>query len=257
MRVILAAVVWAGVAFSFHGCRSVDRDCLFQTSTLNALLDGVYDGATTVGELLQNGDFGIGTFEALDGEMIVLDGVVYQVTSTGAVNVMPPTAATPFACVTFFGSDRVFTVAPGIGFAAFGSWLDESLGMREIPIAVRLNGRFRRVKARSVPRQSKPFPPLAAVAEKQTVFEFEDIEGTVVGFRLPGYMKGINVAGYHLHFISRDRKSGGHLLDFSVDAATVAVDVTPRLLLDLPLSQAFVNADLSSDREAEVHRIER
>ena len=79
--------------------------------------------------------------------------------------------------------------------------------------AIRLDGRFELVRARSVPAQSPPYRPLTEVVADQHVFELEDVAGTMLGFRFPAYVEGIEVAGYHLHFISDDRTRGGHVLD--------------------------------------------
>ena len=54
---------------------------------MTALLDGIYDGEMTIGELLGKGNFGIGTFDALDGEMIILDGVCYQLRGDGTATI--------------------------------------------------------------------------------------------------------------------------------------------------------------------------
>lgn len=59
------------------------KGSLFQASTINALVEGINEGDTTVKELKKHGDFGIGTFDDLDGEMIELDGKFYQIKSDG------------------------------------------------------------------------------------------------------------------------------------------------------------------------------
>ena len=82
--------------------------------------------------------------------------------------------------------------------------------------AVMIQGEFSYVKTRSVPAQEKPYPPLAEVTKNQPTFEFTDVTGTMVGFRCPPYVTGINVPGYHLHFLTDDRTAGGHLLEFTV-----------------------------------------
>ena len=78
---------------------------VFQTSTISALLAGVYDGELTVRELLAHGDFGVGTFDQLDGEMVVLDGTCYRLRSDGSARIADPSTHTPFAAVTDFVPD--------------------------------------------------------------------------------------------------------------------------------------------------------
>jgi alpha-acetolactate decarboxylase len=75
---------------------------LFQVSTSGALVAGLYEKEVDVKSILEHGDFGLGTFANLDGEMVVLDGRVYQVQGTGRVSEASPDAGAPFAVVTRF-----------------------------------------------------------------------------------------------------------------------------------------------------------
>ena len=174
------------------------QDTLMQVSTIDALLSGLYDGTMTIAELRQSGDFGIGTFDRLNGEMVMLDGIVYRVRSDGKVDVVPGTDTTPFAAVTFFESELRRDIASGTDFLMFQQWLDSLLPNLNLFYAVRLEGHFRVMKTRSVPQQTKPYPALADVARHQPEFEFEDVEGVIVGYRSPAFVKGIGVPGYHL-----------------------------------------------------------
>jgi acetolactate decarboxylase len=123
--------------------------------------------------------------------------------------------------------------------------------------AIRIEGFFPYVKARSVFRQQQPYPPLVEVAKKQSVFEFTQVKGVIVGFRYPQYLAGVNMAGYHCHFISADRQHGGHLLDCRVEGATVAIDTIPNFYLRLPQSQEFLGKDLTKEKQHELERVER
>lgn len=254
----LKAAALAGMLIMFFWMPALaGQDTLVQVSTIDALLSGLYDGTMTIGALRQFGDFGIGTFDRLNGEMVVLDGRVYRVRSDGQVDVVPDTETTPFAAVTFFESGLHREVAAGMDFLAFQQWLDSVLPSPNLFYAVRLEGRFRFMKTRSVPPQSKPYPALAEVAKHQPVFEFEDVDGVIVGYRSPAFVKGIGVPGYHLHFLTRDRKAGGHILGFTVQQATVDIDQTSELLLRLPGSTAFSGADLGQDRSADLKQVEQ
>jgi acetolactate decarboxylase len=233
------------------------RDTLVQVSTIDALLGGLYDGTMSIAELRRNGDFGIGTFDRLNGEMLVVDGTVYRVRSDGGVDVVPDADSTPFAAVTFFDADFRRPISPGTDFKAFQQWLDGLLPNPNLFYAVRIEGRFRFMKTRSVPPQSKPYPALSEVARHQPEFEFEDVAGVIVGYRSPAFVKGIGVPGYHLHFLTLDRQAGGHILGFTVAQAHVAVDQTADLLLRLPESSAFSGMDLGKDRSAELKRVEQ
>jgi acetolactate decarboxylase len=204
----------------------VQRETLFQISTVDALINGIYDGVTTIGELKNYGDFGIGTFEALDGEMAVIDGEVYQIKADGVAYPVADSMETPFAAVTFFDIDLEETVPSGINYQQLQVFLDGILPTGNIFYAIKIEGTFSYMKTRSVPAQVKPYPKLVEVTENQSIFEFYNIGGTIVGFYCPSYVNGINVSGYHLHFLTEDKNAGGHILDFTVKNASVQVDYT-------------------------------
>jgi acetolactate decarboxylase len=173
------------------------------------------------------------------------------------VEVVPDAGTTPFAAVTFFEPDFRRDVVSGTDFPAFQQWLDALLPNLNLFYAVRLEGHFRLMKTRSVPAQSKPYPALAEVAKHQPVFDFEDVQGVIVGYRSPAFVKGIGVPGYHLHFLTSDRQAGGHILAFTVQQATVEIEQTSDFLLRLPKSKAFSGVDLGQDRSAELKQVEQ
>jgi acetolactate decarboxylase len=233
-----------------------DKETLMQVSTLDALVSGIYDGQMTLKELLTYGDTGLGTFQGLDGEMLVKDGVVYKIAYDGTVSVPDLSTLTPFAAVTVFDADITKTLAPDLVLADFPKTADASLPSVNLFYAIKIEGTFKKLKTRSVPKQTKkPYPPLAEVVKNQSVFEFENIEGTIIGLRCPPYVKGINSPGYHLHFISKDGKSGGHVLDFVVANASMKIDVTPGFRLIIPASQDFYNFDFTKDMTAETRQV--
>lgn len=233
----------------FHaGAR--DAHEVFQVSTISALLERVYDGHTAVGELAQHGDFGLGTFNGLDGEMTVIDGVFYQCRSDGRAYVAGPAAETPFAVVMRFDPTVAITVDEAMDFGTLSHALDAAVPSRNIFYAVRVNGVFDRVKVRAVPRQQKPYPTMSEIVRDQAVFEHSDIEGSFVGFRFPDYTVGLNAPGYHLHFISADRSVGGHVLEFSCRHAEVAIDITSDFHMELPEAGDFMEAELVHENDA-------
>jgi len=251
MTLALAALVLAGCA------APPDREVLWQTATVGALLEGVYDGEVTPAELLQHGDLGLGTFNALDGEMVVVDGAVYQVAGDGTVHRPPPETPTPFAAVTFFDTDRVLTADGPLEFDDLKVLIDRTAPAGNLPLAIRITGTFAYVKTRSVPRQTRPYPRLVEVTREQPTFEFRQTRGVMVGFRCPQYVEGINVPGYHLHFLTRDRTGGGHVLELVVHAVRIEIDETPALHVALPTSKAFGAAAITGEAAAELERAER
>ena len=247
LAVLLCALLPAGCAREEEQPEAqVDRETLFQVSTLGALSVGVYDGVTTYGEVEEHGDMGLGTFQGLDGEMVAVDGEYYQVKTDGVAYPVDDSALTPFAAVTFFDSDREGIPAEGLDYEGLQAFIDALRPSDNVFYAIRIDGEFEYVKARSVPGQEEPYPPLSEVVEKQTVFEFEHAEGTMVGFWCPSYVGNINASGYHLHFLTADREAGGHVLDLRLGEVTVYIDETPDFIMQLPETEEFLEADLGT-----------
>ncbi len=258
MRRLATYLLTIPLAVVLTGCAPAgDADQLYQTSTIFALLEGAYDGSATCGQLLAHGDLGLGTFDALDGEMVVLDGVVYKVRADGSVARCDDSLGTPFAAVTPFQADIIDTPAEPMDMQQLTEHIDSLITSVNLPWAIRIDGTFTHVKARSVPRQVRPYPRLADVVSQQSVFEFQNVQGTVVGFRMPSYAEGINVVGYHLHFITADRTGGGHVLELQTDDVTVQLDDCMSLHLDLPATADFAKADLTTPDAHELEQIER
>lgn len=229
---------------------------LFQTSTVEALLDGNYDGDLTFAELGARGDFGLGTFNALDGEMVGLDGAFYQVKADGRAYEVEEQARTPFAVVTFFEPGRSETLDGPVDYAALQAHLDRNLTDPTTVYAVRVDGSFDYVRTRSVPRQRKPYPPLIEVVEHQPTFEFRHVRGSLVGFRFPDYAGGLNVPGYHFHFITEDKSAGGHLLECRISHGQLRVDYESDLELELPEGVEEAVSNLSASQEEALRRVE-
>ena len=255
--VFVLLVMVLGIFTEAYSQDSGRDDVLFQVSTIDALLEGVYDGDVTFGELGRHGDFGIGTFNRLDGEMICLDGEFYKIRVDGKVYSVPNEEKTPFAVITDFSADSTLKVNNIEGFKLLEERLNPLISSKNIFYAIRIDGKFEYVKTRSVPGQSEPYQPLASVVKEQALFEFEDVRGTIVGFWCPSYVKGINVPGYHLHFILEDRSSGGHLLECKISDATVKIDDTFSFYMVLPEEKEFLSADLSSNKENALKKVEK
>jgi acetolactate decarboxylase len=183
MLLVILAVAVPGCSSAGYAPNPISqKETLTQVSTVNALLAGIYDGTLTCKELKGYGDFGVGTFEAVDGEMVVLDGKIYQVRADGVAYAASDDTIVPFAAVTYFENERQEKLGPGLDLAALQTDLDKVIPAN-IFCAVRISGKFSYMKTRSVPKQAKPYPPLAEVTKIQSVFEFKDVQGTIVGFR--------------------------------------------------------------------------
>jgi len=247
-------------AFSIGSCRDSQPkgDILFQISTIDALLNGAYDGEMTFGELKRHGTFGLGTFDGLDGEMIGLEGKFYQIKADGIAYPVTDSMKTPFAVVTSFETDKTTSLENGTDYEQLKVYLDELIPNRNIFYAIKIKGTFKYIKARSVPRQNKLYPPLVEVVKDQTIFEFHNVSGTIVGFRCPDFIKGVNVPGYHFHFITDKRKAGGHLLACQLQKVTIAIDYTPQFYMILPQKNGAPHKSVpTTDRSEELKKVEQ
>ena len=238
---------------------TANGDTLYQVALLQSLVQGYYDGIVTVGELKQHGDTGIGTFEGVNGEMIVLDGTVYQAVADGSIAVPSDDETVPFSNVTFFDVDETLTLS-GIGdMAALQDAMNgvvNALGANCFYM-VRLEGTFDAIKVRSEYKQEKPYRALdVALADDQTEFDYEDVRGTIVGLYCPDYMGGLNTPGWHFHFINEDRTRGGHVLQVSVAEAQAAFDMTDGFEMALTREAAFQDMELEKDVNEAIHRAE-
>ena len=231
---------------------------LFQASTIEALLRGAFEGDLSFAELAEHGDLGLGTLNHLDGEMIAIEGEFFRADVDGEVTPIEPEERTPFAVVTAFEP----TVDESLGGEELGheellARLDALVPVDASSCATRLDGHFDLVRARSVPRQQPPYRELTEVVADQHVFELRDVEGTMLGFRFPTYVEGIEVAGYHLHFISADRKRGGHVLDSRSRSLRARLDASDDLHVELPPQVDLEDPALAAQTHAAVELVER
>lgn len=213
---------------------------LFQTSTLSALLDGAYEGEMTIDEVLTHGDLGLGTLAGLDGELVVLDGRALVGRADGSVSPVPGDSRTPFAVVT------PFTPGPAIALGALDhddmlAALDEAA---PAPVsALRLDGTFRRLRLRAVRRQFPPYRPLTEVVDDQGEWEAGAVDATLVGFRFPSEAAGLDAPGWHLHALTRDGRTGGHVLVADLTSGTASMDAAAEVHLEIPAGVSLDPAD--------------
>jgi acetolactate decarboxylase len=223
-------------------------DTVTQVSILDALLVRQFDGYLPCRELLEHGDLGIGTFDRMDGEMVIVDGSIYQVKADGKVYTPDPDNRTPFASICPFSPDETWAINGPSDLEAVKKAIDEKASNQNVFCAVRVEGSFSHMRMQVLRMQSKPYPPTAEVVRGCAQFEIRDVSGTIVGFRSPPYVKGINDPGYHLHFLSHDKKQGGHVLAFVMDQGTCAVDICSNHFVILPEhGAALAGIDLSRD----------
>jgi acetolactate decarboxylase len=198
---------------------------LVQVSSIDALSRGKYAGIYALKDLRRYGNFGLGTFDGLDGEMVILDNRVYQITADGKVHVANNKVTVPFLATTFFEADKKIIFKKRVNKEGFQEYLDSLRLQPDHFYAIKVKGLFHHLKTRSVPPQQVPYPPLLEVVKhQQKTFDFKDVQGTMVGFWSPSYASGMNVAGYHFHFLTEDRQAGGHVLDFTPEEVLIEIE---------------------------------
>ena len=232
-----------------------DPETIFQVSTSMALVEGIYRGAVPISTLREHGNLGLGTFEDLDGELIVVDGKVFQAKSDGNVQPVADDVKTPFAVVTKFAPTNSQIVYKCQSYKRIQQEFDKMRESANLFYALRVEGLFAHMHVRAVCKTA-PGVPLVQAAAVQPEFNYEFIEGTMVGFWSPSYAKTINVPGYHMHFLSADQKKGGHVLECSAEKLKLDIHKETKLSLVLPETKEFLQADLTRDPAADLEKAE-
>ena len=236
-----------------------DRDCMYQVSLLQGLTFGDYYGSITVEELEKNGDTGIGTFNRLNGELIMVDGETYRAAGDGSVELVSDEETIPFSVVTYLDPDETRDLREIRSYEELCKALDEIVAQRGKNrfYMVRIDGSFNEINVRSVNAQDEPYEPLVDALERdQTFFNYENIEGTMIGLYCPPYMADLNAVGWHLHFISKDKTKGGHVLGIDFDDAVLTWDDTDEFQIKLPQNEMFAGFDLTIDQTEDIKKAE-
>ncbi len=238
---------------------SVERETINQIALLQSLALGHFDGSVTVGELKKLGDIGIGTFEGLDGELIMLDGVVYRANQDLKINVVDDKVTIPFSNVTFFEKDfsvKLKNIVSKKSLETKFNALVEKRGANAFYM-VKIPATFKKITVRSEEGQKPPYPTLVqALDATQKEMTLENATGTIVGLYCPPYMSGLNSVGWHFHFVSDDKTVGGHVLELEVATGTAEFDKTDNFNLKLPNKKNFQKLKLAQDLSADIHKAE-
>ncbi|MEI6519784.1 MAG: acetolactate decarboxylase [bacterium] len=225
-HLLLIAVILSALLCGYPQ-QAIDKETLYQGSTIEALLAGNYDSVDIVKNIKTKGNIGLGTFERLDGEMIIIDGKIYRVAKTGAVTEEADNAGSPFYAITTFDSDVKGSLNIDTTIIDLKKYIDGLRPRSDLPYAIRIKCKAKSIKVRSVGPYKKPYPLLSDAIKEQATFDYTDVNGTMVGFWMPDFLGNANAANYHLHFISDDRTKGGHVLDVVLTSAEVELDETP------------------------------
>jgi acetolactate decarboxylase len=215
-------------------------DQVFQYSLFTALANSIYDGNFTVAEVKENGDLGLGTYNGLNGEMIVCNGKVYQCLADGTVRQPDNSELVPFTVLKFFEADKSLTITDTTTYPEMKNMIENKLSSANFIYAFKISGTFEYLKCGSADKQEKPYTNTLseAIAERPT-FEWENITGTMVGFWFPEYVGGVNIPGFHLHFISGDEQKAGHVLEFRASNLEIGIDMSSDFQFVLPETGDF------------------
>ena len=260
MRTLIFDCIIISCLLFLNGCCNNNiaeqkSNSIFQHSTLSALLEGVYDGEMTIGELKKHGNFGIGTFNALDGEMILYEGQCYKVTSDSKVVKVEDSEKTPFAAICSFVPDTVIQIGHILNLKELKLYIDSVVPSNNLMYAYKISGDFDTIAIRSVPRQEKPYKRLIEAYKAQGIYTFTHQEGILFGYKFPKYLRDVNMDDYHLHFLSLDKRKGGHLLNCILTRGEVSVAYIRNYQLQLPYNNYF-NTSTFMNSKSELLKIE-
>ena len=231
------------------------ENSLYISSPVNALVKGILREDKTLKDILKHGNFGLGTFNDLDGEMVLLDSIFYQLHSDGTVSIPEISLQSPYACATFFHQSTGSDIADSLNFQQIQHFIDQIIPSKNLIFALKISGNFKSVKARSVPKQDS-YRPLVDAAHDQKEFTFTGSTGVMVGFWTPDFLHSVSVPGYHLHYLTSDFAHGGHVLDCETESITIQIQGIDSINLDLPHSLEYLGASLDEDTSEALKKAE-
>lgn len=217
---------------------------IYQFSTITSLAAGNFDGVLDFHTLLKQGDFGLGTFDHLDGELIVLEGIAYQLKTDGKVNLVNLDMTTPFASMAFFEQHKKIVISQQDNYEAIQKIILENLPSSNLFYGIKINGSFLEMKTRTVSHQEKPYPTLLKATAQQAVVESKNVTGDIAGFWTPAFANTLGVNGFHSHFISAKKDIGGHIFDFILEAGVIEISYFSKINLELPTTDEYLTKEL-------------
>ena len=233
------------------------RIAFTQVSLFSVLLSGRYGGVISVADVKKLGNMAIATMDRLDGEMQMIDGVVYQACADGHVYLPADDATIPFGTIADFHAEQTVKIQNVLSYEAFEEQMAACCPMENLPLAIHLTGTFQRMKVRAVARQEQDGVGLAEAAKDEAIFDLQNTSGDLVGFRLPGYVKGVNAPGWHLHFVDAERRHGGHVLNFSIIEGDLRICHANDFQIHLPDDPSVLSGlDLAKDWSHDLKKAE-
>jgi len=236
----------------------IDKQQLFQYGVANAFIDGLYEGEFSIEQLKEKGNFGIGAPNLIDGELTIVDGKAYQSNAKGQTIEVPGALMTPFAFVTTFKADTMISLLDIQDIKSLFARIEMLLPNPNAIYALRIKGTFATMRTRAFPPvRQKPFKPLAQLLDQQQFFEMKETAGDMIGFYIPGYLSGINIVGLHFHFLSKDKKSGGHVVDVEAKELFIEIAELKEFRLHPPESKDFTKYKFNGVNSQNLQKIEK
>lgn len=226
---------------TFSSARA-NSPALYQVSTGTALMAGLFQGTVSFKTLEKQGDFGLGSVADMNGELIAYQGKFYRIAPDGNMEIIPPTQTTPYAVVTFFEPTIHFKISNINSYPELVKVLNKHISNRHIPYAINIKGQYGHIELRAVRGAKPPYPAFTDLAKTQAIFNLNNIKGDAVGFFFPPYLSQVNTPGYHLHFITANRKTGGHILKVNIKQATVNLMPIHTWTMQLPNTKAYAES---------------
>lgn len=237
------------IAILIAGCAQKEQDEIFHYSVLKALDNGVLEGDMPVAELKKHGDLGLGTFNKMDGEMIVMDHAVYRISADGKVIEQGDGTPIPYSVVTFYNQEDTMSIQGEVTYPALKEFVAKNIPSPNIFYAFRIRGEFEYIKCGGANMQEKPYDKsLPEMLATRPLYESRNIKGTLVGFWCPAYIGDINTAGFHLHFLADDHSIGGHLMEFNSKSLVIGYDSKTNYRIQLPETDIFRKATFRADK---------
>lgn len=232
------------IEVSGYYCDIPSTPTLFQVNPLPALSAGVADGNYPIGLLKKRGNFGLGAYEAMNGELVALDGVYYRALYDGTVEVADDTLRVPFASVVNFVADSSYQVSGPKTLPELGAYIDSILRTPNYFYAIKVVGQFVNVTTRVIPTLTKPYPPPLTVGQK-TFFRAQD-SATLAIIRSPKFTPNSNQGGSHFHYMAEDKAFGGHAVSFTLLTGTLEIQEIKNYFLYFPDNDSFRSANLTN-----------
>lgn len=231
---------------------------LYQSGTAESFIGGLFEATLPLKDLKEHGDFGLGAPGLLDGELVIHNGHAYQTQATGKTTEVPDSFKTALVFVTFFKPDTTFHIKASANQKEALAQLEQYAKHKNAAYAIRISGKFNTIKTRAFPPYTqKPYPPLATLLDRQKFFDIRNTTGVIVGYKLPPYLNGLSIEGYHFHFLSDDKSQGGHVLDFSAGDLTVEIAKIKDFHLSIPQDEDFMNYNFKTNIHNDLEKVEK